>query len=128
MQSQLAVAKAKSEILKLNQEPEKPVALSANPKQPIPNVVTSSIEGSVADGIKALPVAQPRPETKVKILMIMGPSDHLIAVVKIDQFGTVQVKKNDAIPIVDLIVTDIDSKKITAQKVNGEVVHIPFIL
>ena len=128
LQSQLAVAKAKSEILKLNQEPEKPVALSANPKQPIPNVVTSSIETPVADRVKVISDPQPHPESKVKILMIMGPTDRLIAVVKIDQLGSVQVKKNDIIPIVDLIVTDIDSKKITAQKFNGEVVHIPFIL
>ena len=127
LQSQLNLAKVQAEISKLNPEPAKPVVVTPSPVSPAPTIVTSAISEPSPDRLKAKADPAIKAESRLKIIMILGTEDHLVAVVKIDQLGSVQVRKNDVIPFVNWVVTDIEKNKITARKANGEVIYIPFI-
>ena len=129
-QSKLAVLKAQAEIAKLGPElnsGNSPViaATVSSVTQPEP-MVTSAIPARV----NARP-DKPKPdinlEDKVKILTIIGPVDQLVATLLIDRLGSIQVKKNDAIPNFNMTVFDIDRRKVGLKTVTGEIIYIPFI-
>jgi len=131
IQSELALAKAKAEIAKLTPEVEKANPALVPPKQAVAinpaTITTSAIPAPVSASIDK-PKLDTTLETRFKILTIMGPVDQLVATLKIDRLGSIQVRKNDPIPNYDLTVFDIDRHKVSLKTSTGEIVYIPFIL
>ncbi len=132
IQSELALAKAKAEIAKLGPEVQtgnppvgvaKSISVVANPA----TITTSAIPAPVSASVDK-PKFDTALETRFKILTIMGPVDQLVATLKIDRLGSIQVRKNDLIPTYNVTVFDIDRRKVSLKTSTGEIVYIPFIL